>query len=419
VTWQDRGVRQRTPLVLLESANLLSGVSNALVVVAVPWLILERGGTAAAAGLAGALAGLPGIVVSPLAGALVDRLGRRTVSIGSDLLSALSVVLFPLLDLVGRLDVGLILWLTVLGAAFDPAGYTARKSLIPDVVRASGSNLDDVNGVHEGLLAAGWVVGPATAALTIATVGAVQTMWVAGVAFLVAAAAVWALGVPNRARTDDGGEPADTRGSVWSFAVGGLRALVADRPVWILTLAVAVLSLIYLPTESVLLPVHFEAQDQPGGFGLVLSALAAGGMVGSFGYGWLAARMSRYRISTVFLSAACVAYLPMALLPPTPVMLGAAFLLGLAWGPMSPLLNALVQDRFPADQHGRVYGVQQALFYAAPPMGQLLAGVAVVSFGVRAVFLALAAAMVVTAAVVDLLPSLRGLDTTPAERMPG
>lgn len=409
--------RRRSTLLLLESANFLSGVSNALVVVAIPWLILDRGGTAAAAGLAGALAGLPGIVVSPVAGALVDRLGRRTVSIGSDLLSALSVVLFPVLDAAGRLDVAVILWLTVLGAAFDPAGYTARKALIPDVARASGSRLDDVNGLHEGLLAAGWVVGPALAAVTISAVGPVQTMWLAGVAFLLASAAVGLLAVPNRARSE---EPPDGREHqpLGSFVLGGLRALVADRPVWILTLAVAVLSLVYLPTESVLLPVHYEALDQPGGFGAVLSALAAGGTIGAFGYGWVAARMSRYRIVTVFLSAACVAYVPMALLPPVPVMLVAAFVLGLAWGPMSPLLNALVQDRFPADQHGRVYGVQQALFYAAPPLGQLLAGVAVARYGVPAVFLALAAGMVATAVVVDLLPSLRGLDTAPAARTP-
>ncbi len=402
---------RRRPLVLLETANLVGGVSNALVMIVIPWLVLDRTGSAAAAGLAGALAGLPGIVVAPVVGAVVDRLGRKTVSIASDVLSASSVALFPVLDALGHLDLGAILALTVLGAAFDPAGYTARKALIPDVARASRASVDHVNGLHEGLFAAGWVIGPVLGAFAIATVGAADAMWFACGAFLLAAGAIGGLRVANRAgREDDDGAPAP-RESLRATVVGGVRALVADRPVWILTIAVAVLSLIYLPTESVLLPVHFEARGEPEAFGLVLSALAAGGMLGAFGYGWIAARLSRYRIATVFMTLACVAYVPLSLLPAPAVMLVPAFLLGLAWGPMEPLLNSLVQDRFPPEAHGRIYGVQLSLYYAAPPLGQLLVGVAVERYGVEPVFVGVAVAMVATAVVVDFLPSLRGLDS--------
>jgi len=105
-----------------------------------------------------------------------------------------------------------------------------------------------------------------------------------------------------------------------------------------------------------------------------------------------------------------VAYVPLAFLPPPALMLVPAFLLGLGWGPMEPLLNSLVQDRFPPHLHGRVYGVQLALYYAAPPLGQLLVGVAAERFGVAPAFVGVAVAMVVTAVVVDFLPSLRGLD---------
>jgi len=414
----------RRPLVLLEAANLIGGVSNALVMIVIPWLVLDRTGSAAAAGLAGALAGLPGIVVAPLVGAAVDRLGRKTVSVAADALSAISVLLFPVLDGVGRLDLGAILALTVLGAAFDPAGYTARKALIPDVARASGASVDHVNGLHEGLFAAGWVIGPMLGAFAIASVGAADAMWFAFGAFLLAAAAVALLRVPDRVRIGGGeggagegggggegddGAPAPHE-SLRASVAGGVRALLADRPVWILTVAVAVVTLIYLPTESVLLPVHFEALDSPEAFGLTLSALAAGGMLGAFGYGWIAARLSRYRIATLFLTLACVAYVPLAFLPPPALMLVPAFLLGLGWGPMEPLLNSLVQDRFPPHLHGRVYGVQLALYYAAPPLGQLLVGVAAERFGVAPAFVGVAVAMVVTAVVVDFLPVLRGLD---------
>ena len=397
----------RRPLVLLQCANVVGGVSNALVMVVVPWLILERTGSAATAGLAGALTALPGIVMAPVVGVLVDRVGRRAVSIASDLASGVSVLLFPVLDAFGLLGVPAILTLTLVGAAFDPAGYTARKALIPDVADAAGVSRDSVNGLHEGLFMAGWVVGPALGALGIATVGSVQTMWFACAAFVLAAVAVSLVRVADHTSV---GVQADHESTPWHAARAGLGVLVSDRPVWLLTLAVALISLVYMPTESVLLPVHFESLEQPAAFGAVISALAAGGMVGAFGYGWVARRLTRYRIAVVSMTIVALAYVPLAFLPAPALMVVPALLIGLAWGPMEPLLNTVVQERFPAHQHGRVYGVQLSLYYASAPLGQLLAGVSVDGFGVQPVLVAIAAGLVGVAVLVATMPTLRGLD---------
>ena len=62
----------------------------------IPWLILERTDSPAFAGLVAAISALPGILVSPIGGWIVDHIGRRTVSVGADLLSSLSVAAFPI-----------------------------------------------------------------------------------------------------------------------------------------------------------------------------------------------------------------------------------------------------------------------------------------------------------------------------------
>jgi MFS family permease len=405
---------RRRELVLLEAANVLGGVSNAVVMVVIPWLILERTGSPAAAGLAGALAALPGIVVSPVAGVLVDRIGRKAISVGADVLSALSVALFPVLDALGVLDYGAILALALLGAVFDPAGYTARKALIPQVAAGSRVARDQVNSLHEGLFAGGWVVGPMVGAVGIATVGSVATMWFAFAAFVLAALAVLAMRVVNRADLA-GTDLVGT--SPWRSARLGLAALVRDKPVWLLTIMVTLIWLLYAPTESVLLPVHFQAMAQPESFGIVVSAMSVGAMTGAFGYGWIARRLTRHRLTTVCMLLVAATYLPMSLLPTVWVMAVPALLLGLAWGPMEPLLNTVVQDRFPEHQHGRIYGVQLGIFCAAPPVGQLLTGVAVEGYGVQVVFVCVAVLLAGAAIVTALLPSLQGLDdatTAPA-----
>jgi len=98
---------------------------------------------------------------------------------------------------------------------------------------------------------------------------------------------------------------------------------------------------------------------------------------------------------------------PMAFLPPLPILAVAGFFLGLFWGPFTPLMSTLIQQRIPADQQGRVFGVHTAVFYAAPPLGMVLTGLSVESYGVSATYLVLAAILSATAILALLTKSLR------------
>jgi MFS family permease len=397
------------PVILLEGANAASGVANAIVMIVIPWLVLERTGSAAYAGLVVAAASLPGIVVAPLVGFAIDRFGRRIVSIVSDILSALSVAAFPLVALVQDLSLPWILALAVIGATFDPAGYTARKSLLPDVATASRFPLDRLNGIHEGIFGVGWAIGPALGAVLIGVVGPVQAFWVPFGLFVLAIFTILAL------RVGDAGQEArraagEEHLGAWQGLVLGAKVLWHDRALRAITVALMVLAAVYLPTESVVLPAYFQGRDEPASLGILVSVMSLGTIVGAFGYGWLSARFTRYQLARTVLIGTAVAIVPLALLPPLPVMIAAGFLLGLAWGPFSPLMNTLVQRRVPADVQGRVYGVQTSLFYAAPPMAFLLTGWSVETFGVQATYLALAVILVATSIGVLFVRSIRDID---------
>jgi predicted MFS family arabinose efflux permease len=97
----------------------------------------------------------------------------------------------------------------------------------------------------------------------------------------------------------------------------------------------------------------------------------------------------------------------MAFLPPLPILIVAGFFLGLSWGPFNPLVSTLIQQRVPADQQGRVFGVQTAVFYAAPPLGMVLAGQSVESFGVSTTYIVLAVILSITAILALQTKSLR------------
>ncbi|MGM0385647.1 MAG: MFS transporter [Actinomycetota bacterium] len=399
-----------SPVILLQAANLASGVGNSVVLLTIPWLVLERTGSAASAGLVAAVSALPALVAAPLAGWLVDRFGRRQVSVASDVLSALSVAGFPLVALATELTFPVILLLAVVGATFDPSGYTARRSLLPDVAAAARRPVDPLNGLHEGVFAVGWTVGPLVGASLIATVGAVNSFWAPFALFLLAAVLVAVMRVGDAGQAARAAAGPDSADSGWASLARGITIILADRPIRSVTIAVVVLAAIYLPTEAVLLPTHFERLDEPGSLGIVIAAISAGSIVGSFGYGWLAARLRASTIARLALGGIGVAIVPMSFLPPLPILAAGGLLLGLSWGPANPLMTSQVQRRVPPDEQGRVFGVQLSAFSAAPPLAMLVVGAAVDQVGLSTTYLALAAVFVAFTVLAILAPHVRELD---------
>ena len=389
---------------LLEFSNLASGLANSIVMITIPWLILERTDSAAFAGVVLAVTAVPGLIISPLGGWLVDHVGRRAISISADILSALSVIAFPVVAALSSLSNTAILLIALLGGVFDPAGYTARKTLLTDVSRESETDQDRLNGIHEGIFGVAWIAGPAAGAWLIATVGAINSFWVAAALFLLAALAIAFLKVKHY---DIHNQSASDLSKTDRSLRIGFVALWQDKLLRTITIAILIMAAVYLPTESVLLPTYFEGMENPKGLGIVISSLAAGSAIGAFGYGWISQRFSRKHITRFTLIGSAVSIVPMALLPPLPVLAISGFFLGLAWGPFSPLISTLIQQRVPSDKHGRVFGVQTAVFYAAPPMGMVISGLSVERFGIGATYATLALILSTTALLALLTKSLR------------
>jgi len=401
----------RRPLYLLEGANALSGLSNAIAIITVPWLIFERTGSATQAGIVVAASAIPGIIISPFVGALIDHYGRKRVSIGSDLLSALSVMLFPIWDSLFGLTFASIATFAVLGAAFDPAGYTARKSLIPDVAKASNTSMDKLNSWHEAVFSGGWALGPAIGAIAISLVGAANSMWIVFVAFILAIILismlhVGDLGLEHREEIND-------QEKFWSSTLRGLQVLKSDKAMYYLTISIVFLVMVYLPTESIILPKYFSDIDDPRGLGYVLSSMAAGGIATTLAYPKLVKHFKKRSIVIGSLAATSLAMIPMTLFPPIGLFVLAGFLLGLGWGPMNPLMNSMVQQRVAPHIQGRVFGVQTSLFYASGPIGMFVTGVSVDAFGVRPVYIAAVSILIVFQLFIMFLPDLHDLDREP------
>ena len=212
----------RRPIYLILFAALAAAAGNGISLIAFPWLVLQHNGSASDASIVAGAASLPLLFSTLIAGTAVDYLGRRRVSLISDALSGTTVAAVPVLALMfGRhsITVGVLAVLAALGALFDPAGITARESMLPEAATSAGWTLDRTNGFYEAIFNVAYIVGPGLGGLLIATIGGINTMWVTAGAFGVSIVAISALrltgaGAPPGAARPDG---------PWSGMVDGLR----------------------------------------------------------------------------------------------------------------------------------------------------------------------------------------------------
>ena len=399
------------PLVLLEGATLLSGAGNGAALVVLPWLVLERTGSAGSAGLLAAATAMPLLLSSLFSGTVVDRFGRRATAVGSDLLSAASVAAIPIVDHLIGLNMVWLIALAVIGAVFDPAGVTARETMLPAAAGRAGWPLSRANGVHEAVWGVAFMLGPGLGGVLIAWVGAVNALWVTAVGFVASAAMVSVLRVPHAARATHGSSAGGVGSAhVWRETLDGLRFVRRDALLLALTVMTALLVSVYMPIEGVLLPVEFESQDQPGRLGVVVMAMSAGGVAGALGYGVFGHRVRRSLVFRSALLATAVFLMVLAVLPPFWVMVIASFAIGVAYGPVGPILNLAMQTRSPEHMRGRVVGIISSSEYAAGPVGYLVVGAATERFGVRTTFVVVAVVILAVAIAGLVVRSLRELD---------
>ena len=122
-------------------SSALSLLGNSVVGIALPLIVLATTGDALAAGTLTLICAVPQVMFGVLGGAVLDRFNRRDVSIASDIISALSVALLPVVDLLWGLNFAWFAVLGVLGAIGDIPGMTARDTLAPAVSRRDGMDL--------------------------------------------------------------------------------------------------------------------------------------------------------------------------------------------------------------------------------------------------------------------------------------
>jgi MFS family permease len=391
---------------LLALAALFASVGNSAVHIAIPWLVLETTGSSANAGVVLGISGFSVIFTAPIIGGLIAVLGARPVSIWADIISAGSVVLFPIVGSLFGLNLTSLLIIAIIGAMFDPAGATARKSLIQAVAERDGLSLIKFNGTYEAAAVIGTVLGPTGAALAISFVGINTTFYLIAIVFVLASCLAFFIPVVTTYTKSD--EDFSVK-NVFKETRVGMSALWNDKPLLSLVGLYTLLTAIYMPVESIVLSRYFRDLNEPRTLGFVLSAMSVGIVIGALQFHRAVRIFSAGNLVIISMTLIGAAVCAMAFLPNAIIFIGLGLALGLAYGPVSPMSNYLVQQRMPQHLHGPVFGTQFSLMYLATPAGTLALGLIVQSVSIAPLLFVIGALFIVVTLLVGFTGPLRRL----------
>lgn len=397
--------RNLAPFIFTQLSSVASIISGSMVYIAIPWIALELSGSSTTAGLIVAITAIPTLLLAPFIGSLIDKFGRRRTSIVVEILAGGVALLVPIVSGLWELTIPALIAIGIIRAIIVPGGGTARKALIPDVAAPAGMSLDRANSIHEGLFATGFAAGPALATFLIAHIGSANTFYV------VAGFAILSGLVATLIKVEEQHDAVkEDESNLFVFAAQGFKVLFSNPAILILMTAIMALALIYLPTEMVVLPAYYSSLSDPEGLGVAISAAALASIFGALGFEQIHKRLSYANILRIGILGIGFSMVPMSFLPDQWVMVFFFFTLGLAWGPLLPLLNTVIQERIPADKRGRVFALEMTVWNAGPLLSMVAVGTAVDSVGVGAVFTFLAIAVVLAGLAISFNKYIKQLD---------
>jgi MFS family permease len=354
---------------LLWTAGLISTIGSWMQTVAVGALVISDTGKATWAVLVAAGAFLPIGLLSPVGGALADRLPRRPLLIAGNLAAAVTAVLLAVLVATGHdSPLALVALVTLQGAASALIG-PFQQAILPDLVpRSDFLAAISLNSAQFNL---GRIVGPALAGATVAAFGYPVAFVANAVSFL---AVVVALAFVRLA------PPAGRSDGLFASLRSGFRAARAEPSCWAAISTIAVVALLASPFIA-LVPVMARHLTQPGGSravaqttALLTTAQGAGAVAGALCLAPLASRLGRGRLLAWSLGLLPVVVVAYSISQRPWQGAAAIFVVGLVYIGVLSGLSTVVQLRAPEAYRGRILAFFLVALGVAYPIGSLVQG---------------------------------------------
>jgi MFS family permease len=406
---------------LLFSGQLISIIGDNFYAVALPWLILQSGGSVQDLGIVLMAYGIPRVGTLLAGGWLSDRLHPRRVMLTADAARVLLVGALALLALWSHPSLwqlcAIVAPLGLFAGLFVPASWAITPEVLPDDVLPAGNSLSIAWSQLANL------VGPGLAGLLVSQFASGIALVVDAFSFLVSAGTLAAMRSGRKhvvldssvvADSREGPLPADeatqsggtTGRRLMQGEVGFWRFLRGSRLFQLVLFISIMLNLVYGGILEVGLPAlaHGPLRAGANGYGIMLTAFGAGALVGGISGGFLT-RLPHPWLANLSIWAA--QGLAVVAIPLTGTLMGATIALGMM-GLCNGLGNVsfftLVQQALPRHLLGRFMGAMAFANFGLFPISVAIAAVLMTAVG-PGLIISASGALTILPIVVALIPS--------------
>lgn len=361
----------------LLAASAINNAGDGVVIAAGPLLVASLTRDPFLVSLALFMERLPTLLFGVLGGVAADRFDRRRMVVIANLIRAAILAGLVVTIATGAVTIWLVLVALFAMGTAEVMADSASSTLLPSLV--ARADLGTANARMSGaMLLTNQLLLPPLGAFLFALDRSLPFA-ANGVSFIAAVILISRVVTPVRERAE--------RTTVRADLVEGVRWLLAHPPMRTLTLTILAFNITFGAPWAVLVLYATERLGMSEiGFGLITTAIAIGGLIGTASYGWLERRFTLGDIMRVGLLIETVTHLVLALTTSAAVALGMLVIFGahgFVWGTTSTVVR---QRSVPDEVLGRVGGVYRVAIQGGivigTPIGGLIAGL----FGITAPF---------------------------------
>jgi MFS family permease len=334
---------------------------------AISWMAYRLTGSAFMLGVVAFCNNAPTVVIAPIAGVLVDRWDRHRVLVVTQVAAMLQSAALAAFALADAMTVWHLMALGALQGAINGFDMPARQSFLRQMIDHP-ADLPNAIALNSSMVNVAKLVGPAIAALLVASVGEGLCFAIDAASYLAVLGSLFAMRVRPQERRP-------RKGRVRDELAEGIR-YAAGVPIVRAVLALLAISSVLGGAYTSLLPV--VATEELGGGPYTLGILmSSGGMGALAGALYLASRSTVVGLGTVI--ARCAFGLGLAMIAlelATTVWLAAAIVFAIGLNLMVQLAatNTIVQTVVDTDKLGRVMSLYTIAFTGGMPLGAFLEG---------------------------------------------
>ncbi|AYA41369.1 MFS transporter [Xenorhabdus nematophila] len=356
----------------LLALNGVSILGNAITEIAIPWLILEISGSPLLVATIMSAKILPLILSIFFSAQWVDKYSAFRISLLSDAVNFLSVLLIPVFYTMDILHFYLLAVLLIFSTILDSSGRLAKDVMLAKEIKRNKSEHELINGINSTIENICDLIGPVIGSLIIALLGTINALYFDAISFLIVTLGIIILKKHFVANIN---EVVETPSRPRHYFLEALRYIRSEKELFSVLMISSIVNFVLSPFLIVYLPyVNKQEFNSILSLGISMTCFGVGTTFSSLLYGAYGKYFSSHRIILSGYSLLALFLLSLNLFSGQYALYAQLFAIGLCIGFSAPVEITLIQRQVPENLFGRIMTFFSSTRFLSVPVGYLCFG---------------------------------------------